>query len=73
MKAHKVKICFIGCGSHTSWFIYPALLKVQAAELCAITPLDLAKVDAAASRYGAGNSYSDYRKMIETEKPEAVR
>jgi predicted dehydrogenase len=72
MKTQKVKICFIGCGSHATGFIYPALLKVPTAEICAIAALDLAEAGAAAKRYGAGHSYSDYREMIENEKPEAV-
>lgn len=71
-KTQKVRICFIGCGNHAAGFIYPSLLKVPAAELCAIAALDPGEAGAAAKRYGAGNSYSDYRKMIDTEKPEAV-
>ncbi|HBC87981.1 MAG TPA: hypothetical protein DCZ94_13605 [Lentisphaeria bacterium] len=72
MNTHKVRICFVGCGGHATGFIYPALLKIPDAELCAVAAQHPETAATAAKKFGAGNSYSDYRKMIETEKPDAV-
>ena len=69
---NKVKICFIGCGDHANRYIYPSLVNVSGAELTAVCSLDVTEAEINRKRHGADRAYTDYRRMIETEKPDAI-
>ncbi|MEK7474589.1 MAG: Gfo/Idh/MocA family oxidoreductase [Candidatus Coatesbacteria bacterium] len=69
--AKRVRIGFIGCGSHSLRNIY-ASLQYLPVELVATCDLDGKKAEAFARQFGAPASYTDYRAMLEKEKPEAV-
>ena len=68
----KLKIAFIGCGSHANSYIYPSLANVEGAELSSVCSLDAEEAELNRKRHGADSAYTDYRKMIETEKPDGV-
>jgi predicted dehydrogenase len=68
----KVRISFIGCGDHANRYIYPSLANVPGAELTAVCSLDAAEAEVNRQRHGAERAYTDYRAMIEAEKPDAA-
>lgn len=68
----KVKVCFVGCGDHANRFIYPALANVKDTELAAVCSLDAAEAELNRQRHGAARAYTDYQKMLDTEKPDAA-
>lgn len=69
---NRVKIVFIGCGDHANRYIYPSLVNVNAAELAAVCSLDAAEAESNRRCHGAERAYTDYRQMIEGEKPDAA-
>lgn len=69
---NKVKIVFIGCGDHANRYIYPSLANVKEAELKAVCSLDKTEAEINRKCHGADRAYTDYRKMIETEKPDGA-
>lgn len=66
-----MRIAYIGAGGFSSYFIHPQL-ELHEVELAGICDLDLQKAWAAQRKHGFINSYSDFRPMLETEKPDAV-
>jgi predicted dehydrogenase len=66
-----LRVGFIGCGSHSFRNLYPCLSFLPV-ELVATCDLDAAKAAAFAAQFGAKASYTDYKVMLEKEKPEAV-
>ena len=68
----KVRISFIGCGDHANRYIYPSLANVPGTELTAVCSLDAAEAEVNRQRHGAERAYTDYRTMIEAEKPDAA-
>jgi len=76
-----VRIGFIGCGSHASNNIYPALrlgvngsttLTEPIGELVACCDLDEAKATRNARVFGFARSYTDYRAMLDREDLDCV-
>jgi len=67
-----INIVFIGCGDHANNYIYPSLANVKGTTLKAVCSLDTVETEANRKRHGADHAYTDYRKMIELEKPDAV-
>src|SRR5678815_3869825 len=67
----RVRIGFIGCGSHSLRNIY-ACLQFLPIELVATCDLDGAKAAAYARQFGAPSSYTDYKIMLEKEQLDAV-
>lgn len=67
----KLKTVFIGCGGHAYRNVYPTFqyAPVDLAAVCDIQE-DLAKK--VGRVFGAQNTYTDYRDMLEKEQPEAV-
>lgn len=70
------KICIIGCGSHSSGVHGPSLreyagLNPQAA-LAACCDMNAAKAAEYSREFGFMKSYSDFEKMLDDEKPDAV-
>jgi len=62
---------FIGCGSHSFRNLFPVFQFVPL-DLVATCDLDATKAAAFAHRFGARQSYTDYREMIDREKPDVV-
>lgn len=67
----EIRAGFIGCGSHSFRNIYP-VLQFAPVNLVAVCDLDEERARAFAAKFGAGRSYTDYRKMLDTEKLDAV-
>lgn len=67
----KLKVCFIGAGRHSFRNIYPTF-QYAPVELAAICDLDEQRAGAYARQFGAAGHYTDYRQMLQTEKPDAV-
>lgn len=71
VEGRRIRIGFIGCGSHSFRNLYP-LLSFLPVELVATCDPDAAKASAFASQFGAKASYTDYKEMIQQENLEAV-
>jgi len=69
--AKRLRIGFIGCGSHSLRNIY-ACLQYVPVELAATCDLDGARAEAFARQFGAPASYTDYRVMLDKERLDAV-
>ena len=68
----KVRIALIGAGGRSTSTHYPALHDIPEADVVAACDLDEKRLHTACDRFGIGGRYSDYRQMIEREKPDAV-
>ena len=66
-----LRIGYIGAGSFTNSCMFPQLGR-HGIELAAICDLDEGKARLAQQRYGFRQVYTDFRRMLETEKPQAV-
>jgi len=70
------KICIVGCGEIAKGFHGPAIKKYcdenSDSIMQACCDSDILKATDFAEMFGFKASYSDYRKMLETEKPDAV-
>ena len=70
------KICIIGCGEIAQSFHGPAIKKYCDENgdsiMQACCDCDMQKAAAFAEKFGFETPYSDYRKMLEIEKPDAV-
>lgn len=71
-QARDTSLCMIGAGRHASRNVYPCFALLRNARVVANADLDKDKAQALAQAYGIPNSYSDYRVMLETEKPDGV-
>lgn len=67
-----VKTVFIGCGDHANRYIYPSLANIKDAELLAVCSLEPTESERNRKSHGAERSYTNYRIMIDSEKPDAV-
>lgn len=67
----KLKVGFVGCGSHATRNIYPAL-KSACINLIATCDTDEEKARGNARQFGALRYYTDYKKMFEKEDLEAI-
>lgn len=70
--ADKVRVCCIGCGGMASRFHYPSLAEMEDVELVALSELDEARLQAGVEKFGFPKTYTDFKEMVETEKPDAV-
>lgn len=66
-----LRVCYIGAGGFTNACMYPQL-HLHGLELAAVCDLDEGKARLAQQRYGFKQAYTDFRKMLDTEKPQAV-
>ena len=66
-----IRICYIGAGNFTNSCMFPQIHR-HGLELAAVCDLDEKKALAAQQRYGFKKVYTDFRKMLEQEKPQAV-
>jgi len=67
----EIRAGFIGCGSHSSRNIYPTF-QFAPVNLVATCDFSIEKAKAFAAKFGAKNSYSDYKDMLEKEELDAV-
>ncbi len=67
----KLRIAHIGCGGHSFRNIFPTY-QYAPVDLVAVCDLNKEKADYCARQFGAKASYTDYRKMIEEQRPDAV-
>ncbi|GMV95145.1 MAG: hypothetical protein AMXMBFR82_49230 [Candidatus Hydrogenedentota bacterium] len=71
-KSKRVRVALIGAGGMANGYHYPSLSEMDDVDLAAICDLVPEKAHATAERFGIRNTYSDYRHMLETERPDAV-
>lgn len=67
----RIRCAFIGAGGHSYRNIYPTL-QYAPVDLLAVCDLDAERASAYARSFGAGRHYSDHRKMLMEESPQAV-
>ncbi len=72
MADREIKLCLIGAGSHSSGNIYPYLYQVKNAKAVANCDLDPEKARRIALPFNIPRSYTDYREMLDKEKPDGV-
>src|SRR4051794_38179683 len=66
-----LKIAYIGAGGFSTRSIFPQLARHDVV-LSAICDLDEDKAQLAARRFGFAAVYTDFRRMLERERPDAV-
>ena len=67
-----IKTCFIGCGHHATWTLYPCLQFYPELDLAAVCDLDAERSENTARQFGAEKAYTDFTKMLDEQKPEAL-
>ena len=68
----KVRVAFIGAGGRAVGSHYTSIRDIAGAEICAIAELDEGRMRKAAADFGVRALYTDYKQMIEREKPDVV-
>ena len=71
-RSKKLRIAMIGAGGRALAAHYPALHDIRRAQLVAVSDLDEARLHKACDQYQIKGRYTDYRQMLEREKPDAV-
>jgi predicted dehydrogenase len=66
-----LRIAYIGAGGFTNYFMFPQLARHEV-HLAAVCDLDETKALAAQKRYGFNSIYTDFTKMLDAERPDAV-
>lgn len=67
-----IRIAVIGCGNHSRGALQPALARLPHFDYVAACDLEEALAADCARRYGARAVHTDYRRMLDDVKPEAV-
>lgn len=67
-----IRIAVIGCGNHSRGALQPGLARLPHFDYVAACDLDEALATDCARRYGAGAAFTDYRRMLDEVRPEAV-
>ena len=68
----KLRVAFIGAGGRALMAHYPSLRDIPEAELVAVAEFDEQRLHKTCDLYDIKGRYSDYRQMLEREKPDAV-
>ena len=71
-RSKKLRIAMIGAGGRALAAHYPALHDIRRAQLVAVSDLDESRLHKACDQYQIKGRYTDYRQMLEREKPDAV-
>lgn len=66
-----MRICYVGAGGFSNGFMYPQLARHDV-ELAAVCDLDLERARAASAQWGFSRVYSDFERMCDVERPDAV-
>jgi len=69
--SHRLKVVCIGCGSHAQRNIFPTF-QYAPVDLAAVCDLDRDRAEAAAHLFGARAVYTDFRTMLERERPDVA-
>jgi len=67
-----IRVAFIGAGPRAVNSHYTSIRDIPGAEICAIAELDEGRMKQAAEQFGVRALYTDYRQMIEKERPHVV-
>ncbi len=67
-----IRIAFIGAGSRAQSSHYPSLNHMNNIDIVAACDVNQKRLDEACNKFRIQGRYSDYRKMLEQEKPDAV-
>lgn len=67
-----VKLCMIGAGAHAARNMYTHFPMLKGGRFLANADLDLNRAKIQAARVGIPASYTDYREMLDKEKPDGV-
>ena len=69
-----IRVAFIGAGGRAVMSHYPSIRDIPGATICAIAELNEERMTKAAEQFGvkARSLYTDYKAMIEAEKPDVV-
>lgn len=68
----KIRVGFIGAGSHAQTVHYPCLQELNEANLLAVCDLDSEKANQVASQFNIKKTFSDYKQMIKETDLDAV-
>lgn len=68
----KVRISFIGCGSHAVQVHYPSLIDFEDVEVSGICDLNEERLKWVGDRFGISNRFKSYTEMLDRTEPEAV-
>jgi predicted dehydrogenase len=67
-----IRVAVIGCGSHSRGALQPGLARLPYFDYVATCDLEEALAADCARRYGASAVFTDYRRMLDEVRPEAV-
>ena len=67
-----IRVAVIGCGSHSRGALQPGLARLPHFDYVAACDLEESVAADCARRYGAGAVFTDYRRMLDDVRPEAV-
>ena len=68
----KIRIAFIGAGSHANSVHYPSLASFDDVEIAAVCDINADRAAATAEKYGIERRFTDYKKMVAEVAPDAV-
>jgi virulence factor len=68
----KVKVAMVGAGSMANAVHYPSLAEMKDVDIVGIADLNEQRLNDTADKYGVKGRFTDYRKMVEQTKPDAV-
>jgi len=68
----EIRMGVVGCGSIAEIAHFPSIARCKEAKLAAVCDINPATVEAAAAKWGAEHFFTDYRKMYEKAKLDAV-
>ena len=68
----KVRVCLIGAGQMANRVHYPSLASFDDVEMAAVCDIDEVRLRETAQRWGIGQTFVDYRQMVESVQPDAV-
>ncbi len=72
VKLEKIRVGFIGAGSHAQRFHYPSLQELDEVNLLAVCDLDLKRANQVASQFKIEKIFCDYKQMIKEVDLDAV-
>lgn len=67
-----IRVAIIGAGGRAAGAHYPCLAQLPGCDLVAACDIDEERLGGVCDRFGVAGRYTDFRQMIETEKPDAV-
>jgi len=68
----KLRVCAIGAGQMANRVHYPSLASLEDVEMVAVCDIDEVRLRQTAQRWTIGQTFLDYRQMVESVQPDAV-